>query len=100
MKAPVSKRTSGLIGLFGHTYVPDPERPGKKTIEYQFRIIRRMAGDRWVAELFSFWDGRPTEVRVYAEAFLLGDDVKLYVSQDEWHNAHEKLCRREERAIQ
>jgi hypothetical protein len=99
MKAP-TKRTSGLIGLFGHTYVPDEEHLGKKVIQYQFQIIRRLPGDRWVVQLFSFMDGRPTQVTVYAEAFLLGEDVKLYALQEEWLYQHERQCdeRRERRA--
>jgi hypothetical protein len=34
-----------------------------------------------------------------AESFLLGDEVKLYLREDEWHYVHERECefRRERR---
>jgi hypothetical protein len=99
--AMVAKRTrkTGLIGLFGHTYVTDKDNPDFMTIQYQFEIIRHMPPDRWVAQLFSFMDGRPTEVTVYAESFLLGDEVKLYAHHGEWlyaseRNAEQKRDRR------
>jgi hypothetical protein len=53
-----------------------------------------MPPDRWVVQLFSFMDGRPTEVQVYPESFLLGDDVKLYAEHSEWLYAHECRTRR------
>jgi hypothetical protein len=44
MKKPTPRKT-GLIGLFGHTYVPDQKEPDTKVIQYQFEIIRRMPPD-------------------------------------------------------
>jgi hypothetical protein len=88
-KQRTSKRTTGLIGLFGHTYVADDELPGRKRIQYQFEIIRSMLNSRWVVQLFSFADGRETELRVFDESYLLGEDVKLYADIDEWHYAYE-----------
>jgi hypothetical protein len=97
MKKPTPRKT-GLIGLFGHTYVPDQKEPDTKVIQYQFEIIRRMSPDRWVVQLFSFMDGRPTEVQVYPENFLLGDDVKLYTEHSEWLYAYEREGSRQRNA--
>jgi hypothetical protein len=76
----VTKRTTGLIGLFGHTYVPDEDNPGNKTIEYQFQIIRRVPLiDGWC----SYSSLRTGDlVKVYSESFLLGDDAKPYTDME------------------
>jgi hypothetical protein len=98
---PAQKPDEGLSGLFGHTYIPDPEgETGDKTIQYQFQILRRLGPDRWIVQLFSFLDGDATEVDVFPEAYLLSQDVKLYANQETWHWAFEKharyhRCRRE-----
>jgi hypothetical protein len=84
----------GLIGLFGHTYVPDIERPNETRIQWQFEIIRRMRGDRYVVQLFSWMDGSPTEVKVMTEADLLGPDVRLYATIEQWNIAYEKEASR------
>ena len=85
----------GLIGLFGHTYVLTEDVPDRKTIEYQFKIIRELSGARYVVQLFSFADGRPTELAVYDESFLLSKDVKLYATEDIWNNECEVESRRD-----
>jgi hypothetical protein len=87
----------GLVGLFGHTLVPDTQsgrQDGGKEIQFQFQIIRRMDAERWVVQYFSFLDGRPTTVAVYSEAYLLGPDVKLFASENEWRDAHARSNRR------
>ena len=93
-----SRKTS-LAGLVGHTYVPDEQQPDRMRMQFQFEIIRPVPPGRWLVQLFSFMDGRPTNVVVYPESFLLGETVKLYLSHDEWHYAHERESqwRREER---
>jgi hypothetical protein len=83
-------RSSGLVGLYGHTYEDDEEAPGERKIQHQFRIIRSMPAGRWVCQLFSFWDGRPIEVRVYEESFLLGADVRLYLEEEEFHHVYQQ----------
>ena len=89
-------RHTGLIGLFGHTYVPDGDSPnGDDTmIQYQFEIIREIKGDRYVVQLFGWFDGDPTELDIMAETELLGPTVKLYSTKEDWYWAHEKECRR------
>jgi hypothetical protein len=95
-KAPLTDANEGkgLIGLFGHTYIADPNDPDKTTIQYQFKVIRRMHGERYVVQMFSFWDGSPTGVRVYAETELLGPDVKLYATEELWREGAEKHLER------
>jgi hypothetical protein len=93
MKPHTARKTrqpEGLIGLFGHAYVAD-EHVGR-TIQYQFEIIRRMEGDRYVIQYFSFLDGSPTNVSVMTEAELLGPDVRLYATTELW-NVYEKSQR-------
>jgi hypothetical protein len=88
MKAIRKKRTHGLIDLFGHLYTPDDT--GGKMIEYQFKIIRKLDGGRYVVQYFSFWDGGPTNLGVMKESELLGPDVKLYATAELWNAAYEK----------
>jgi hypothetical protein len=82
-----SAEVIGLTGLLGHTYIPDPNNPNKTVIQYQFEIVRPVPPERWLVQLFSWMDGRPTSVEVYPESFLLSDKVKLYVNRDEWLHA-------------
>jgi hypothetical protein len=92
MKATRKKRTRihGLIGLFGHTYIEDDRRG--KMVQYQFKIIRKMDGGRYVFQYFSFMDGSPTSLGIMSEAELLGPNVKLYATAELWNEAYEKDC--------
>jgi hypothetical protein len=92
-KPKPTKNDEELSGLFGHTYVPDPELDDK-VIRYQFEILRRLGHDRWIVQLFSWLDGDRTEVAVYPQAYLLSDDVKLYADKDAWHWAYEQEAKR------
>lgn len=83
MSAPLE----GLVGLFGHTYIPDPENADERIIQYQFRIVRKMEGERYVVQYYSCWDGDPTSVGVYSEAELLGPNVRLYLHDVLWRDA-------------
>ena len=89
-----AKIMEGLIGLFGHIYIADPENPSVKMIQFQFQIIRKMEGERYVVQYFSFLDGGPTCVGVYPQAELLGPNSKLYVNIELWNEAYEKDCHR------
>jgi hypothetical protein len=73
-----SGRTRGLVGLSGHICAP-----AHGGIEYQFRIIRGLSGNRWLVQLSSFWNGRPAGVKAFTEDYLLGEDVHLYASEQE-----------------
>lgn len=96
--------TEGLIGLFGHGYITDPDDADAVMIQYQFKILRKMDSNRYVVQYFSFMDGSPTRVGVYSEAELLGDTIKLYATTASWNDAYEKDCekldmRRRSRAL-
>lgn len=84
-----SKQETGLIGLFGHTYI-DHERYDGKAIQYQFLVIRQMPPDKWVVQLYSFMDGSPNVLKVYSESFPLSEGVKLYPDADTWNEAYQK----------
>jgi hypothetical protein len=90
----------GLIGFFGHTLIPDPDQSmsDRKMIEYQFEILRKMEGARYVIQYFSFMDGTPTNLGVMTEAELLGPDVKLYANADLWNEGYAKDCYRRDRS--
>lgn len=79
----------GLIGLFGHTYIVDPENTDERTIQYQFRIIRKLEPDRYIIQYFSFLDGSPDCLGVMPETELLGPSVKLYATAELWNIACE-----------
>ena len=54
----------GLIGLFGHTYVPDKDGDeGDLMIQYQFEVIRKLEPERYVIQYFGWLDGRPDQCR-------------------------------------
>jgi hypothetical protein len=86
----VTAEPEGLIGLFGHTYVQHEDYKG---VQYQFQIIHKMEGARYIVQYFSFMDGSPTEVGVFPEDELLGPNCKLYATAELWHEAYEKDCK-------
>jgi hypothetical protein len=92
-KPSTADSDKGLIGLFGHTYIAAPEEPGGRMIQYQFEIIRKMEGERYVVQLFSFMTGEPTNLAIYPESFLLGDDVRLYANAEHWNEGYAKTYR-------
>jgi hypothetical protein len=81
----------GLLGLYGHTYIDDE---GARRVQYQFQIIRKAPGDRYVVQYFSFMDSEPTNVGVMSEADLLGPDVKLYATRETWLDGYDKAEQR------
>ena len=84
--------TAGLSGYFGHTFITDEN--GHKRIQYQFRVVRRLPPGRWIVQFFSFWDGTPNKLGVYAEDYLLSDDVALYRTEEIWRAEYDKAERR------
>lgn len=77
------QRKTGLIGLYGHTFV-------NGEVQYQFQIIRSLKGDRYVIQYFSFLDGSPTNLGVMSEAEMLGPDTKLYATCELWNVGYQK----------
>lgn len=90
VQRPAEQSTGGLVGMFGHTYVPSETGPNLK---YQFFVIRRVSETRFAVQLFSWIDGSPTEVEVWTEDYLCGSDVKLYATKEDWLYAYEKYDR-------
>jgi hypothetical protein len=89
-EAPEPKIDEGLVGFFGHTFTTTD---GKPELRYQFRILRPLPPDRWVVEFFSFWDGCPNTLGVFAESYLLSDSVALYASEETWRAGYDKYSR-------
>jgi hypothetical protein len=70
------RNDAGLVGLFGHT------RDDDGTINWQFEIIGKVGDDAYSIQLFSWMDGRPTDVKI----FTLDQIAKcsLYSTRDAW----------------
>ena len=81
---PKPKQPEGLIGLFGHFWIDDPENAGERMIQFIFRIIRKLEGERYVVQYYSYLDGGPAAVGVHPEAELLGRNVRLYADKEVW----------------
>lgn len=69
---------SGLIGVFGHTRDDD----GK--INWQFEIVGKAGSDTYTVQLFSWMDGRATNIKIMTVEFLTSEKCTLYASRDEW----------------
>jgi hypothetical protein len=89
VKRATIRTDEGLVGFFGHSYIEDPDTPGQKMIQYQFRIVRKMDESRYVIQYYSFMDGSPNVLGVMAETELLGDTVRLYPDAETWNAAYE-----------
>jgi hypothetical protein len=80
-----------MLGLFGHTFVPDEGgEEGDRVVQYQFRIIRTLPADAYVVQYFSFLDGRPTDLGRMTGAELWGPNVTLYSTEGDWVWGYEK----------
>lgn len=77
-KAKPEKPVEGLVGLFGHSYGENGHRV------WQFEIVRKLTGDRYAIQLFSWMDGRDTEIKIVTEDELCSPKYKLYSSRAEW----------------
>ena len=73
-----------LLGMFGHTI----NKHG--FIEWQFSIEKEISFNRYLVQLYSWWDGSPTEVKALGEYKLLGPRCKLYLTREDWDRAAEK----------
>jgi hypothetical protein len=75
----------GLIGRFGHKCT---QSTGK--LHFQFRIVRKLTGQRYIVQFYSWVDGRATTVGMMSEEELLGQNVKLYADAESWSLAAEQ----------
>lgn len=67
---------NGLIGLYGHT------RDEEGTIKWQFQIAGMVGASMCTIQLFSWLDGRPTDVKIMPVEELA--KCTLYSTYDEW----------------
>jgi hypothetical protein len=76
----------GLEGLWGHRYRDDPDRPGKKILVHQFRVIKRLREEDEVRYLVEFggWLTGTTATEVLSERELIGEYVVLYDNEVAW----------------
>jgi hypothetical protein len=73
----------GLVGFYGHTFE-------NGSIQYQFEILRKLDGARHVIQLFNFWDGTASQIKIYSDDFLAGEKCRLYPDAESWHAAYER----------
>lgn len=67
---------NGLVGLYGHT------RDDDGAIHWQFQVTGMVGDSLATIQLFSWLDGRPTDVKVIPLADLM--QCSLYSTYDEW----------------
>lgn len=80
--------SSGFVGLFGHTHDDDGG------INWQFEIVREGGSGLYLAQLFSWVDGRPTNIVPMTAAEIVEKGHSLYATRDEWIYAHQQSARR------
>lgn len=68
----------GFLGLFGHTHHDDGE------IDWQFEIIREGGDGLYLAQLYSWWDGRPTNIVPMTAGDIVRKGHSLYATKEEW----------------
>lgn len=67
---------NGLVGLYGHT------RNDDGSINWQFQVTGMVGAAHSTIQLFSWADGRATNVKIYSVTDLA--NCSLYSTQDEW----------------
>ncbi len=85
---------AGLLGLYGHTYTEHPNRVPVRMLQYQFQVVRALPSGRWLVQLYSAWEGCPTDVVAYDESYLLGPDVVLFNTREIWISAYAEYSAR------
>jgi hypothetical protein len=74
-----------LIGMFFHSF--------KDNGAYYFQgQIIGVDGDVVLAQLFSWWDGGPTQVEKIAKSYIYSDRVTLYSCNEDMNIAWQKHC--------
>lgn len=82
------KTKSGLEGYFGHTYLYNPDLIPMRQLQYQFHVVHALPPGRWVVQLYSVWEGSPTDLKTFTEEYLLGSDVELFATAEQWRAAY------------
>lgn len=77
-RASTAANDNGLVGLYGHSRNEDGE------IVWQFQITGMVGTDACTVQLFSWMDGRPTDIKVISVGDLASTSYSLYGTYDEW----------------
>jgi hypothetical protein len=89
-----------LTGLFGHTFVPDPDgQNGEMNVRYQIHVYRRIDAEKYLVKRFSWIDQLPMQLQTMTETELLGPTVKLYTNRDDWYRSFKKERDRQRTAL-
>jgi hypothetical protein len=75
---PRNTNETGLVGLFGHT------RNDDGSINWQFEIVGKINDDAYTVQLFSWLDGRPTDVKIFTTLQITSHS--LYSTREAWIN--------------
>lgn len=78
---PSEGERKSVVGWFGYTVGADGRH------EKQFEIVRDVGGDRYAIQLFSWFDGCPTEVQFMTGSDLFSYKCRLFTSEREWVRA-------------
>lgn len=90
---PQADKPDGLVGMWGHTFVDDDAFPGRKMIQWQFKIIQKVSPEIYLCQLFSWLDGCPTNCEAIQTKTLV-EECKLYASNEQMLTAYGKECDR------
>lgn len=71
--------TKSIVGWFGYRL-----RDGGRRHHMQFEIMREIVGGRYLIQLFSYFDGCPSDTEVVHGEELFSDKCKLYPTEREW----------------
>ena len=74
-----------LVGKFFHSFKDE-------RVEWQGRIVAEIAQGCFLAQMFSWLDGRLTEERVFQIKDVL--EWRFYSDQEEWIEHGDQLCRK------
>jgi hypothetical protein len=75
-----------LVGLYLHTFKTEK-------IHYQ-GMVYAVDGDNCLVQLFSWMDGRPTNIEVMPKSKIYSSEVKLYKFEDEWRETADRESRK------
>lgn len=76
-----------LVGMYGHSW-------REERINWQFRITGA-TGEFHSLQLYSWLDGRATEIKLVRTVDLSGEEYTLYSSEDEWLFVAERETKRQ-----
>jgi hypothetical protein len=81
---------TGLLGLYGITYINGVPGFPERMVQYRFQIVRMLPRRQWLVQLFNAWSGETSDVIVYDENYLTGPDVRLFQAREVWLGVYEE----------